>query len=99
VKLRWSNRARRDLLGIGRYIARDNRVAARQWVERLRQRAREAAEHPLAGRVVPEHARADSREVMVRNYRIVHFVGEDAIEVVAVFESHRLFPDNVVPGG
>jgi len=36
---------------------------------------------------------------MVRNYRIVHFVGEDAIEVVAVFESHRLFPDNVVPGG
>ena len=41
--LRWTDRARRDLLAIGRYIARDNPAAARQWVERLRERAQQAA--------------------------------------------------------
>ncbi|NOY92972.1 MAG: type II toxin-antitoxin system RelE/ParE family toxin [Deltaproteobacteria bacterium] len=97
MKLRWSHRAEQDLLEIGRYIAEDNRPAARRWVERLRQRARQAAEHPQAGRMVPEHSRPDIREVLLHSYRIVYVVGADAIQVVAVFEGHRLFPRRVVP--
>ena len=62
MKLRWTDHARRDLLAIGRYIARDNLHAARRWVEQLRERARRAAENPLTGRVVPELGRDDVRE-------------------------------------
>ena len=97
MKLRWSRRARQDLLEIGRYIARDNHAAARKWAEHLRQRARQAAEHPHAGRVVPEHSRPDLREVLLRGYRIVYLVREDAIEILTVFEGHRLFPRDAVP--
>ncbi len=57
MKLRWTDQARGDLLAIGRYIARDSPHAARRWVEQLRERARQAAENPLAGRVVPELGR------------------------------------------
>lgn len=96
MKLLWTDRARRDLLDIGRFIARDNPRAARAWVERLRERARRAAEIPLAGRVVPERADQEVREVIVRNYRIVYRVFEDAIHVLTVFEGHRLFPDDAV---
>jgi len=96
MKLLWTDRGRRDLLDIGRFIARDNPRAARAWVERLRERARKAAETPLSGRVVPERADQDVREVFVRNYRIVYRVFDDAIHVLTVFEGHRLLPRDAV---
>jgi plasmid stabilization system protein ParE len=71
VTLRWSERALTDLLAIGEYIAADNPTAARAWVERLRQRAMKASMMPRSGRVVPEIARDDVREVLQRSYRIV----------------------------
>ena len=95
--LGWSKQAQQDLLAIGRYIAQDDRAAARRWVERLRQRARQAAEHPLAGRVVPEYGLADVREVLVRTYRIVCLLRGEGIEVLTVFEGHRLFPEGTIP--
>ncbi len=70
MKLRWSERAQGDLLEIHRFIARDSPDAARQWIQRLRERARKAAKMPRAGRVVPEFGRPDVREVLIRGYRI-----------------------------
>lgn len=98
MKLFWTDRARRDLLAIGRFIARDNPRAARDWIERLRERARRAAETPMAGRVVPERATQEIHEVIFRNYRIVYRIHENAIHVLTVFEGHRLFPHNAVSG-
>lgn len=46
----------------------------RAWVERLRARARRAAQMPWAGRVVPELGRDDIQEVSLRAYRIVYRV-------------------------
>ena len=97
MKLRWSDRARRDLLAIGRYIASDKPDAARHWIEQLRERARLAAESPLAGRVVPELGREDVREVFLRSYRNVYRVGQDAVDVLTVFEGHRLLPKRLDP--
>ena len=59
MKLRWTDHARRDLLAIGRYIPRDDPPAARRWNEQLRERARLAAENPLAGRLVPDEDNAN----------------------------------------
>ena len=92
MRLRWTDRAKQDLLEIGEYIARDNRTVARGWVQRLRERARKAAETPLAGRVVPELGREDVREVFLGSYRIVYEFRRDAIHVLTVFEGHRRFP-------
>ncbi|MBN1962441.1 MAG: type II toxin-antitoxin system RelE/ParE family toxin [Deltaproteobacteria bacterium] len=96
MKLIWTDRARRDLLNIGRFIARDNHRAARVWIERLRERAHKAAETPLSGRVVPERADLNVREVFLRNYRIVYRVFKDTIHVLTVFEGHRLFPQDAM---
>ena len=90
MKLRWTLRARRQLVDIGRFIAQDKPGAARRWVEMLRRRAADAAERPLAGRPVPELDREDLREVIVRGYRIIYRVNKDLVEVLAVFEGHRL---------
>lgn len=94
----WSDRAKDDLAAIGDYIAADNPTAATRWVERLVADVERAAEMPLAGRVVPEYAdRHDIREVLRRTYRIVYRVRAEAIEVLTIFEGHRLFPDAVGP--
>ncbi len=91
--VRWTERAVADLFAIGDYIALDNPSAARSWVERLRECAERAGEMPNAGRVVPEIARADVREVFVRTYRIVYRVVGKGIVVLTVFEGHKLFSD------
>ncbi len=90
MKLKWGDRARRDLIEIGRFIARDDPNVARQWIRRLRQRVRRAARMPRAGRVVPEFGRPDVREVLMRGYRIVYLVGKNSITILTVFEGHRL---------
>ncbi len=95
MKLRWTHRARRDLVEIGRYIARDKPEAARRWVERLRQRARDAAQMPHSGRRVPELERDDVREVLLRGYRIVYQLHASEVRVLTVFEGHRLLPHEV----
>jgi len=64
--------------------------------QRLRKSARKAAETPLAGRVVPERADQEVREVFMRNYRIVYRVYRDAIHVLTVFQGHRLFSQDAV---
>lgn len=97
MKLLWTDKARRDLLAIGRYIGRDNPQAARSWLERLRSRARQAAEMPLAGRVVPERSSKDVREVLLRNYRIVYRVHSDAIHILTIFEGHLRLPQDAAP--
>ena len=88
--LRWTERAANDLISIGEHIAADNPTAARTWVEKIRQRAARASSMPRAGRVVPEVARDDVREVFQRTYRIVYRVVDDGIVVLTVFEGHRL---------
>lgn len=88
--LRWTERAASDLIAIGEYIAADNPTAARAWVEKLRQRAVKASKMPRAGRVVPEIARDDVREVFQRTHRIVYRVVDHGIVVLTVFEGHRL---------
>lgn len=92
MKLAWTERSRRDLADIEHFIARDDSDAARRWVARIRLRAKRAAAAPRSGRVVPEIGRTDVREVLLAGYRIVYLVGEDAVIVLTVFESHRLLP-------
>ena len=98
ARVRWTHRSIEDLRAIGRYIAEDDPRAARQWVERLRLCTHEAAATPKAGRRVPQVERDDIREVLLRSYRIVYRVVRDGIEVLTVFEGHRLFPSDAVQG-
>jgi plasmid stabilization system protein ParE len=96
MKLRWTRRAKDDLVEISRYIAEDKPDVAQRWVRRLVSSARQAAETPSAGRRVPELMREDIREVLVRSYRIVYKADREAVWIVTVFEGHRLLPRDIV---
>ncbi len=53
--------------------------------------------NPQMGRMVPEHARADVRELISRGYRIVYIVHVEAIEVVTVVRGRQPLPRLVLP--
>lgn len=92
MKLIWSARAKSDLIGIGEFIAGTAPENARQFVQRLVERAGLAARFPAAGRSVPEYQDENLREVIEGNYRIVYEIqpsGKTVI-VITVFDAHRL---------
>ena len=86
----WERHARADLRAIRAYIAKDDPAAADRWVERLVATAMSATHLPTPGRMVPEAAREDVREVLLRTYRIIFRVRADCISVVLVSEGSRL---------
>lgn len=47
------------------YISADDPTAAKRWIDRLRQRARNSLHAPLAGRMIPELAREDIRRTYI----------------------------------
>ena len=90
MKLFWTETAKQDLIAIRQYISADNPAAAKRWIDRLRKRARDILHAPLSGRIVPEFAREDIRELIEGNYRIVYQVLDDRLVVLTVFEGHQL---------
>jgi toxin ParE1/3/4 len=95
----WTERALADLEAIGDYIARDKEAVAERWVARLVVAAEKAAMAPRAGRRVPELARDDVREVLLHTYRIVYLIVGHRLEILTVFEGHRLLPGDLDPHG
>lgn len=94
VEIEWTRRARRDVLEIGDFIARDKPVAAARWARRLIDTTEQIALFPSSGRVVPEVGRPDIREVILESYRIVYHLGATRISILTVFESHRLLTND-----
>ena len=92
----WSPEAVSDLREIADYIALDKPEAARRWAQKLAKLAEQAAALPFAGRRVPELGRDDIREVIKRGYRVMYRVSDEQVEIVAVFEGHRLVPADIL---
>lgn len=95
MKLVWSVRAKRDLIEIASYVAEDNPDAAISWTDRLRERARQAAAMPRAGRLVPAARSENVREVFLQSYRVVYRIEPKQIVVLTVFEGHQSLEDDI----
>ena len=90
-RLRHSAASKEDLKEIARFIAKDKPIAARQWVEKLRDKCRLVAKHPDIG-----DDRGDLgdgiRSTYVGNY-IIYFREKDSmLEIVRVLRGDLEFP-------
>ena len=90
MKVVWTEQAWSCLAEIETFIARDDPVAALRLVDKLVDRTEALARYPNRGRKLPEIPTSGLRELVVGKYRIVYRRGSRAIEVVTVFEGHRL---------
>ena len=93
LTLRWTEHAVENLSAIAEYISLSSPLYAEQLVDRVVRRLEQACAYPESGRIVPEMAAADIRELQVPPYRVMYRVVTDRIEVVSIMHSRRTFKD------
>ena len=86
----WSKEALTRLIEIEEFIGRDNQEKAESFIDYLIDRGESISNNPKIGRVVPETANQKIREIIVKRYRIVYRLDKNRIEILTVFEGHRL---------
>lgn len=90
MKISWSYEALDQLIEIEDYVSKDSSIRAIQFVDQLIEHAELLSGKPLMGRIVPELANPDIRELVFKKYRIIYRLKEKRIEILTVFEGHRL---------
>ncbi len=91
LKILWTKEALTKLQEIEEYISKDNPIIAVKFIDKLISISGTLVETPKKGRVVPELAIENIREILHRNYRIVYIIKETSIDILTVFERHKLF--------
>jgi addiction module RelE/StbE family toxin len=92
IRVVWTQPAREDLREIRDFIARDSAHYARAVAAGLVSAVDRLRDAPLLGRVVPELARPNLRELIEGTYRIVYRVTADEVQILAVVHGAREFP-------
>jgi plasmid stabilization system protein ParE len=87
--VKWTEIATDDLDEVAQFIARDSVFYARVVVREARTAARSLPRFARRGRVVPESARPDIREIFVRDYRLIYHIAESRISIVAFIHGAR----------
>lgn len=95
MKVRWTERAAKDALGIYDYIADQSEAYAESVYARILARPEQLNRFPDSGSVVPEYNRTDIRELYVHSFRIVYRIHEDEIRVLTVIHGSRQLPKEV----
>lgn len=91
MSVTWSQEAGENLIDIEEFIARDSLERAVRFVDALIDHAEAILTgNPRSGRTVPEIGNSDIRELIYRGYRIVYRLNGDRVEILTVFEGHRL---------
>ncbi len=90
MKVVWTEQASRRLSEIEEFISRDRPDAAAKLIDKIVDRGDALARHPDRGRRLPEIPGSGLRELVVDSYRVVYRRTSNTIEVLTVFEGHRL---------
>ncbi len=91
MSVTWSQESGENLVNIEEFIARDSVERAVRFVDALIDHTEAIlTDNPRSGRSVPEIGNPDIRELIYRGYRIVYRLNDDRIELLTVFEGHRL---------
>lgn len=89
MKVRWTERASKDALGVFDYIAEQSPAYAESVYERILARPSQLERFPESGSIVPEYQRPDIRELFVYSFRIVYRVASDEVRVLTVIHGSR----------
>ncbi|MDP3069025.1 MAG: type II toxin-antitoxin system RelE/ParE family toxin [Opitutaceae bacterium] len=95
LQLKWTKRASDQLDEIGNYIKADNPAAARREILGIIERAEILLSFPEMGRVYRRTPRAEYREIVVGNYRVLYLIKTafQRIDIVTVWHGARGEPD------
>lgn len=88
-KVVWSYEATDDLEAVAEYIARDSSFYAAAFVREVLDASRSLNEFSERGRIVPELANPDIRELFVKEYRLIYSIEESRVVVLGLIHGKR----------
>ncbi len=86
----WTGEALENLSEIEKFVGTDSPERAERFINYLIERGKFIAQNPHIGRMVPEISNPEIRGLIIKKYRIVYRVQKSRIEILTVFEGHRL---------
>ena len=86
----WTREVLEKLNEIEGFIGTDSPDRAEIFINYLIECGESISQNPKIGRTVPEISNPDIREIIVKKYRIVYRIKKETIEILTVFEGHRL---------
>jgi len=92
MKIIWTREALENIIEIENYISEDNPHKAVEFTDLLISKCESLIDNPDIGRIVPEFYDSSIRELIHKNYRIVYRHIDEEIQILTVFEGHRLLP-------
>ena len=96
MKLRWTEKASTDVLGIYDYIAAQAPGYAEVVCDRIFSRPQQLIDHPHSGAIVPEYGREDIRELFVHSFRIIYRIVGSEARILTVVHGSRLLPSGTL---
>jgi toxin ParE1/3/4 len=90
LRIVWSPLAIKRAMEQARHIAEDKPTAAERWLTRLFASVGKLAEFPQVGRIVPELALPEFRELDFGGYRVIYRVEAKRVAILTVRHSRRL---------
>jgi len=85
----WSKEAYEDLSSIAEFIEIDSKYYASVFIEEIYEKATTLKTLFRRGRIVPEILDENTREIFIRDYRLVYRIESKQIIVVAVLHGSR----------
>ena len=92
----WSLEALDDVDEIATFIAADSPAYASAFAQRIIAAALDLEQFPYRGRVVPELDEDSVREVYISHYRLIYFVHEQKVMILAVIHGARMLDRGIV---
>ena len=89
MRVGWTEHAYAQLDEAMAFIARERPDTAVSWLERILDAAQSLAELPDRGRVVPEFAREDVRELIISPYRLIYRSDSTGVTITMVLHERR----------
>jgi toxin ParE1/3/4 len=90
MAIKWSRRARIDILDLQHYIGKDSPINARRFTERMISVIENLETFPTIGRPVPEaDGRDDVRELIYQGYRIIYQTRANDLFIVTIIHGSR----------
>jgi plasmid stabilization system protein ParE len=74
------------------YLAQSSTEYALRVIDRLTRRSQQIGQFPESGRIVPEAALPQIREVLEGPYRIMYHIKPDQIDIIAVIHGAQQTP-------
>lgn len=89
MRVTWTEHAYAQLDEAMAFIARERPEVAMTWLERILDAAQNLDELPDRGRVVPEFARDDMRELIMSPYRLIYRSDQTGVTVTMVVHERQ----------